>query len=87
MKPIDTPPYIGVHRHVRVSAVLGGVEINASTHVIDEQGEPISGLYAVGNTAGPFYGGVDYPAGIPGMSVGRAVTFGYVAGETAAKGR
>ena len=86
LQPIDTPPFIGTHRHVRVSALLGGIDVDAGLHVLDDGGQPIPGLFAAGNTAGPFYGGVDYPAGIPGMSVGRAVTFGYVAGETAAKG-
>lgn len=87
MQPIDTPPFIGTHRHVRVSAILGGIDVDAGLHVLDDNGNPIPGLFAAGNTAGPFYGGIDYPAGIPGMSVGRAVTFGYVAGETAAKGK
>lgn len=87
MQPIDTPPYIGTHRHVRVSAILGGIDVDAQLHALDENMEPIKGLFVAGNTAGPFYGGVDYPAGIPGMSVGRAVTFGYVAGESAAQGK
>lgn len=85
LAPIDTPPFYGTHRHVRVSAILGGVNVDETLHVLDAENNQIPGLFAAGNTAGGFYGAVDYPSGIAGLSVGRAVTFGYVAGENAAK--
>ena len=46
--------------------------------------KPIRGLYAAGNASGGFYGGVDYPMNIEGLSIGRAVTAGYVAGRLVA---
>ena len=43
--------------------------------------QPIEGLFATGNVSGPFFGGVDYPMYIHGLSIGRALTTGYVAGR------
>lgn len=79
---IDTPPYYGMHRQVRVSAVVSGVNVGPNMEVLAvETGEPIPGLFAVGNTAGNFYGGVDYSMFMPGLSLGRAHTQGYVTGK------
>ena len=50
--------------------------------ILDENGQPIEGFYAVGNCSGPFYGSVDYPLDIPGLSISRAITLGYVVGKT-----
>lgn len=79
---IDTPPFYGIHRHVRVSAVVSGVNVGPNMEVLAvETGEPIPGLFAIGNTAGNFYGGVDYSMYMPGLSLGRAHTQGYVTGK------
>ena len=53
--------------------------------VLDKDGKVIEGLYATGNVSGNFYAG-NYPRHIPGTSVGRAATFGYVAVEHMLKG-
>lgn len=53
--------------------------------MLDTDDEVIEGLYAVGNASGNFFAG-NYPRHIPGTSIGRAVTFGYVAAEHAVKG-
>ena len=39
----------------------------------------------VGNLGGGFYGGVDYPLTVFGMSLGRCYTFGYLVGRQVAK--
>ena len=79
---IDTPPFYCIHRHVRVSAVVSGVNVGPNMEVLAaETGEPIPGLFAIGNTAGNFYGGVDYSMYMPGLSLGRAHTQGYVTGK------
>ena len=49
-----------------------------------EKGEDVKGLYAAGNLGGQFFGAPDYPFFHPGLSLGHAVTFGYIAGEHAA---
>lgn len=67
---IDTPPFYGIHRHVRVSAVVSGVNVGPNMEVLAvETNEPIPGLFAIGNTAGNFYGGVDYSMYMPGLSL------------------
>ena len=49
--------------------------------VLNEEGAPVPGLYAIGNTAGGRYG-VDYPILIAGNSPGTALTFGYLLGAS-----
>ena len=41
------------------------------------------GLYAIGNTAGGFYGGIDYDLEVDAFSLGRAVTTGRLAAQYA----
>ena len=48
---------------------------------LDSEGDTIKGLYAIGNLGGGFYGGIDYPLTVPGLSLGRCYTFGYLAGR------
>lgn len=56
--------------------------INADNQVLKaDEHTPIEGLFAVGNVSGCFYGGVDYPMDVLGLSIGRAITGGYLAGK------
>lgn len=82
LKPIDTPPYYGIHRWLRVSALCSGVQVDENHQCLNTEGSPITGLYAIGNCSGEFYGGVDYPMTIPGLSLGRCYTEGYLVGRT-----
>ena len=82
LAPIDTPPFYGIHRHVRVSAIVSGVNVDEHMRVLkDGTSEAIPGLFAIGNVAGNFFAGVDYTMWMPGLSLGRAHTQGYVAGK------
>lgn len=82
LAPIDTPPFYGIHRHVRVSAIVSGVNVDEHMRVLkDGTNEAIPGLFAIGNVAGNFFAGVDYTMWMPGLSLGRAHTQGYVAGK------
>ena len=83
---IDTPPFYGIHRKVRVSAIVSGVHVGEHMEVLKaDSSDPIKGLYAIGNTAGDFYCGIDYTMWMPGLSLGRAHTQGYVMGKYVAK--
>lgn len=86
LAPIDQPPFTAVMRDFNwgLSAILGGLVVNADNQVLNESNEPIKGLYAAGNVSGPFFGGVDYSMMIEGLSIGRAITTGYIAGRAAA---
>lgn len=86
LAPIAKAPFHAVQHDFNwgLSATLGGLVVNGSNQVLDDNDEPIPGLYATGNASGPFFGGIDYPMYFPGLSIGRAVTTGYIAGRAAA---
>lgn len=84
LKPIEQPPFYGIHRHIGLSTIIHGVNVNADMQVLDKDGQPIEGLFAIGNCAGNFFGSPDYPMTIPGLSLGRAHTQGYVVGRAVA---
>jgi succinate dehydrogenase/fumarate reductase flavoprotein subunit/uncharacterized protein with FMN-binding domain len=84
MHPIKTAPFWGVRKHIRVSALCSGIQINENGQALNADGEVIEGLYCVGNLGGPFYGGADYPFHQTGLSLGRCYTFGMIAGKHAA---
>jgi len=54
----------------------GGTRTNARAQVVDESGQPIPGLYAVGNNAASAMG-ESYPGA--GVTIGPAMTFGFIA--------
>ncbi|NTW29464.1 MAG: FAD-binding protein [Coriobacteriia bacterium] len=82
---IAQAPFYAIPRHPGLLTVPGGgVWVNTKLQVLDKNDAPIPGLYAAGNTAGGFYGN-DYTQLIPGGSLGRATTFGYLAGKAAAE--
>ncbi|WP_217952573.1 FAD-dependent oxidoreductase [Adlercreutzia caecimuris] len=81
LQALDTPPFAIIPRNFDGSLPMGGIIVNADNMVLDANDEPIEGLYAVGNNAGPFYGGTDYPMDVLGLSIGRAITNGYCAGK------
>ena len=83
--PIVKPPFYGIHRTLRLSAVCSGLLVDENHQCLDGEGNPIKGLYAVGNLGGGFYGGVDYPLIVYGLSLGRCYTFGYLVGRHVAK--
>lgn len=86
LKPIDTPPFYGVYRNSGITAITSGLITDADQRVLDADDQPIPGLYAAGNTAGGFFGGVEYQLRtIEGISIGKAMTGGYVAAEVASQ--
>ena len=84
LKPIVEPPFYGIHRRIGLSTIIHGVNVNADMQVLDADGQPIEGLYAIGNCAGNFFGSPDYPMTVPGLSLGRCHTQGYVVGRAVA---
>ena len=55
---------------------------NAGMEVLDENHDPIPGLYAAGNDSGGFFWG-SYNDRIPGLAASHAHTFGRLAGQFA----
>jgi fumarate reductase flavoprotein subunit len=82
--PLDQPPYYALKFGPALLAVVGGLRVDTEMRVLNENGVPVEGLYAIGNTAGGRYG-VDYPILIAGNSHGTALTFGFLLGEALGK--
>ena len=83
--PVKQAPFYGIHRRVRCSTICAGLEVNGQNQALTVKGDPIEGLYVIGNCAGNFYGGVDYPLDVFGLSLGRCITAGYMTGRALAQ--
>lgn len=81
MAPIRQGPYYAVKVVVGEIGTFAGLETNADCQVLTKDGKAVPGLYAVGNDAASIMGG-NYPGA--GITLGPALTFGYVAGKTLA---
>ena len=81
--PIAKPPFYAGKLLATVLTMVGGLRTNPDCAVLDENDEPIKGLYVAGSAAGDFFAG-DYPTICPGIGHGRCITFGRLAGITAA---
>ncbi|MEC4273083.1 FAD-dependent oxidoreductase [Adlercreutzia sp. R25] len=81
MTSISEPPFYALRMQTGMCVSVGGLNVDTNSQILDEAGAPIEGLYAVGNTAAGLFG-VDYnEAPVPGVSLGRCVTFGKLLGE------
>ncbi len=76
--PLDKPPYYAVRVIPSELGTFAGIRTNASAQVTDVDGQPIAGLYAVGNDAASVMGGT-YPGA--GITIGPAMTFAFIAGH------
>ena len=75
--PIERGPFYAIRLVVGEIGTFAGLATDAQTRVLDREGRPIPGLHAVGNDAASIMGG-NYPGA--GITLGPALTFGYVAG-------
>lgn len=80
---IKEAPFYAICRQPRLLCALGGLIINENMEVLDDDGAIIENLYACGNNSGGWFGGLEHPMVIPGMSLGRAVVTGHLAGLSA----
>ena len=80
--PLAQGPYYAIRLVVGDIGTFAGLVTDEQTRVLDDSGQPIKGLYAVGNDAASVMGG-NYPGA--GITLGPALTFGYVAGMQLAK--
>jgi len=80
--PLEKGPFYAIKLVVGDLGTFAGLVTDEKTRVLDAKGQPIKGLYAVGNDAASVMGG-NYPGA--GITLGPALTFGYVAGLTLAQ--
>lgn len=76
--PIAQPPFYALPIHPGDIGTKGGLLTNGHAQVVNESGDPIPGLYAVGNCAASVMGS-KYPGA--GATLGPAMTFGYLAAK------
>jgi succinate dehydrogenase/fumarate reductase flavoprotein subunit len=80
--PIDAPPFYAITVWPGDIGASCGLVADGSARVLRADGTPIEGLYAVGNDMDSLMAGI-YPA--PGVTLGPAMTFGYLAASHAAR--
>jgi len=76
--PLATPPFYAVRVEIGDLGTYAGIATNGHAQVLDAHKRPIPGLYAAGNDALSLMGG-NYPG--PGITLGPAMTFGWIAGR------
>lgn len=78
---LDQPPYFAARMVLSDLGTKGGLRTDPDARVLTGSGQPIPGLYAVGNTSASFSGRF-YPG--PGIPLGTAMVFAYRAVQTMA---
>jgi len=76
--PIETGPFYALKVIMGDLGTFDGLATTVEGQVLDVEGQPIEGLYAVGNDRASIMGG-NYPGA--GITLGPAMTFGYITGR------
>ena len=82
MAALRQAPFYAVRVVAGSLGTFAGLPVTPQAQVLDARGQVIEGLYASGNDASSMMGG-HYPSG--GITLGPAMTFGFLAAEHAAK--
>ncbi|WP_404925968.1 FAD-binding dehydrogenase [Mesorhizobium sp. ORM16] len=78
-------PLIAVRLNILTRKTLGGLQTDLESRVLGSDGEPVQGLYAVGEAAGFGGGGVHGYAALEGTFLGGCIFSGRSAGRAAAR--
>jgi succinate dehydrogenase/fumarate reductase flavoprotein subunit len=76
--PIEQPPFYALRIYPADLGTAIGLQTDRHARVLRKDGTVIEGLYACGNDMGSIMNG-NYPG--PGITLGPALTFGYIAGK------
>ena len=76
--PIEHGPFYAIKMVVGDLGTYAGIRTDEHARALDASGRPIEGLYAAGNDMASIMGG-NYPGA--GITLGPALTFGYIAGR------
>ena len=82
LRPIDQGPFYAVKMVLSDLGTCGGLRADERARVLREDGTPIEGLYAIGNTAANAFG-ASYPGA--GATIAQGLVFGYIAARDAAQ--
>lgn len=80
--PVETSPFYAVQIYPGDLGTKGGLVTDERSRVLNEDGQPIPGLYAAGNSSASVMGRT-YPGA--GGTIGPALTFAFLAAEDAAR--
>jgi fumarate reductase flavoprotein subunit len=83
LQKVDTAPYYATPRSPAIHHTMGGLVIDADTHVLTEDGSIITGLYAAGEVTG----GVHAGNRLGGNAIADIMVNGRIAGANAANGK
>ncbi|TWG99500.1 succinate dehydrogenase/fumarate reductase flavoprotein subunit [Mesorhizobium sp. J18] len=81
LAPLLKAPFYAVKIVPGSLGTFAGLRTDAAARVLDGNGRVIKGLFAAGNDMSSIFGG-NYPSG--GITLGPAMTFGYIAGRVLA---
>ena len=84
LSPVDKAPFYGAKNTGWMLCTMDGIQINTNMNAIDTEGNPIPGLFVIGNDSGGYFAN-EYPNLATGMACGRTVTFGRIVGRMLAK--
>lgn len=73
-------PFYGAKNTGYILCTMDGIRIDTTMNAIDTDGNPIPGLYVIGNDSGGFFANT-YPNLATGVACGRTVTFGRLVGK------
>lgn len=76
--PVEVAPFYAVRMEMGDLGTFDGLRTTVAGEVIDAEGVPIAGLFAVGNDRASIMGG-NYPGA--GITLGPAMTFGWITGQ------
>jgi len=83
LQALRTPPFYAIRWHPTFPNTIGGIKVNEYMEVLNEQDEPIPGVYAAGVDTGGWISET-YFIKLSGFALGYAVNSGRIAGENAA---
>ena len=84
LSSLDAPPYFGMKIGGVPLCTLDGIVVDTQFRPLDENNNPIEGVYVIGNDSGGFYAHT-YPNFAPGFNAGRIATAGMLVGKALAK--
>lgn len=84
LSALDKAPFYGAKNTGWMLCTMDGIQIDTNMNAIDTEGNPIPGLFVIGNDSGGYFAN-EYPNLATGMACGRTVTFGRLVGKMLAK--
>ncbi len=84
MRPIEAPPFYAIRLYASDLGTVAGLLTDGEARVLGADGQPVPNLYACGNDMNAIMDGA-YPG--PGITLGPALVFGYIAARALARKR